>query len=349
MLIDTIKDAVMAGLGPVKSATKGWYKRNCMLCHTQGHGADKRARFGVQYNPDSVVVNCFNCGFSSSFKEGHPLKKNFKFFLKQIGVSDAALAQLEFEAYKLQHSISHIQEAESSQDVQVIKEKRMTDLFNNWATISLPEGSLSVLEWLEAGVSDPSLMRVAEYAMSRKLFDLDRLYWTPLSDFHLNDRLILPYYFRGRLVGYTARLAYKAGKDIPKYYQQCPSDFVYNLDPQSDWMRKYLILTEGVLDAYVVDGVSCMGEISKNKVDIINRLQKEVIVCPDRDKKGWDLVKVAIDNDWKVSFPKWERGIKDAAQAAEKYGRLLTAQSIISSAVSGEDRITIMWKLSKYD
>jgi hypothetical protein len=134
-------------------------------------------------------------------------------------------------------------------------------------------------------------------------------------------------------------------KSIPKYYQQCPQDFVYNLDNQQGWLRKYVIVTEGVLDAWIVDGISILGEVGQSKVDIINRLQKEVIVCPDRDKKGWDLVNIAIENNWSVAFPKWDAGIKDAANASEKYGRLLTTHSIISSAVHGKDKIKLHWQI----
>jgi len=102
-----------------------------------------------------------------------------------------------------------------------------------------------------------------------------------------------------------------------------------------------------VLDAWVVDGISILGEIGQSKVDIVNRLQKEIIVCPDRDKKGRDLVDIAIENEWSVAFPKWEVNIKDAAAAAEKYGRLLTTHSIISSAVAGELNIRNTWKIQQ--
>ena len=72
---------------------------------------------------------------------------------------------------------------------------------------------------------------------------------------------------------------------------------------------------------------------------------KEVV--PDRDKKGWDLVKAAIDNGWSVSFPKWKQFIKDAAHASEIYGRLLTTHSIISSEISGKEKIELNWKIAQ--
>lgn len=345
MIVDILKEAILANIGPLKSAPKGWNKKCCMLCHTRGHGHDTRHRFGIQFNPDSIVLNCFNCGFSASFTDGKELSKSFKFFLKQISLDDEFIKQIEFEIFKQKNNISTIRDGELA----VIDiETKFKTLFSKWQTTELPKDSMSITAWLDAGLDDPVFLNVVNYAISRKIFELDNFFWTPTTLFNLNQRLIIPYFYKRKIVGFTARLCYDTdGKEIPKYYQQCPPDFVYNLDHQSDWMRKYVLVNEGVLDAWTTDGVGILGETTQPKIDIINRLQKEVIVCPDRDKKGWDLVKAAIDNNWSVSFPKWGNGIKDASSAAEKYGRLLTTHSIIASAVSGRERIELHWKISQ--
>ena len=225
-------------------------------------------------------------------------------------------------------------------------ETKFKNLFSKWKHMPLPPDSLPISEWLAAGCEDPGLIHVSEYAISRRIFELDKFYWSPHTEHNLNQRIIIPYYYKNKTVGFTCRLCYDTdGKEIPKYYQQSPTDFVYNIDNQQAWARRYVIVNEGVLDAWTTDGVGILGETNQSKIDVINRLQKEVIVCPDRDKKGWDLVKAAIDNDWAVSYPKWEHGIKDASKAAEKYGRLLTTHSIITSAVRGKEKIQLKWKI----
>jgi hypothetical protein len=349
MIIEILKDAILANIGVLKQAPKGWFKRNCPLCHTQGHGRDTRNRFGIQFNPSSIAINCFNCGFSASYTEGKELSNSFKFFLKQINIDEKFIKEVEFEIFKKTRDILEVREGDKEREVD--KESRLKSLFQKWKPIDLPDDALPITKWLEYGLDDPNFLQVVEYAVNRKILDLDNFYWSPEeSDILINKRLIIPYYFRGKIVGFTSRLCYNAeDKKIPKYYQQCPTDFVYNLDNQNAWSRKYVIVTEGVLDAYCADGVSTLGEIGQSKIDIINRLQKQVIVCPDRDKKGKDLVDVAIDNNWAVSFPKWDTNIKDAAQASEKYGRLLTTYSIISSAVTGKDKITLKWKIEQND
>lgn len=346
MLINILKDAILSNIGPLKQAPKGWNKRNCMLCHTRGHGKDTRHRFGIQFNPQSVALNCFNCGFSAGYTEGKELSNSFKFFLEQLHIDRKFIEQVSFEIFKQQNQIQSIREGDTN--VKVDPESKFRELFNKWKPMDLPPDSLPITAWLEEGNDDKNFLRVVNYTLDRKIFDLHNFYWSPNKMHNMHQRLIIPYFYKNLIVGYTSRLCYDVpDKSIPKYYQQSPTDFVYNLDHQQGWLRKYTIVTEGVLDAWVTDGISILGEIGQSKVDIINRLQKDIIVCPDKDKKGGDLVTAALENDWAVSFPKWETGIKDAAAAAEKYGRLLTTHSIISSAVSGKVKIRVAWELEQ--
>lgn len=344
MILDLLKDAILQNIGVLKPAPKGWHKRHCMLCHTQGHGKDTRNRFGIQFNPQSIAMNCFNCGFSAAYTEGKELSKSMKFFLKQIHVGDEFIKQIEFEIFKQKNQIQLLREGDIAEDI----EGKLKSLFQKWKAVDLPKDSLPITEWLEYGNVDPRFTEVVNYALSRRIFNLGEFYWSPERTHNLNQRLIIPYYYRNKIVGFTCRLCYYTDdKNIPKYYQQCPTDFVYNLDSYQDWSRKYVLVNEGVLDAWCVDGISTLGEIGQAKVDIINRLQKQVIVCPDRDKKGRDLVDVAIENNWSVAFPKWPQGIKDASQASEIYGRLLTTHSIISTAVSGKEKIQLTWEIQQ--
>lgn len=345
-ILDVLKDAILTNIGPLKQAPKGWRKRNCMLCHTRGHGKDTRNRFGIQFNPQSIVMNCFNCGFSAVYTTDQPLSTSFKFFLGFMHLNTRFVEQIEFEIFKQKNQITSIREGDNT----TIEDSalRFKSLFQKWKPVELPTDSYSISQWLENGLDDPDFLQVANYALNRKLYDLDKFYWSPTHQYNLHQRLIIPYYYKTKIVGFTARLCYDLpDKSIPKYFQQCPEDFVYNLDHQNAWQRKYAIVTEGVLDAWTVDGLGILGEASRTKIDIINRLQKEVIVCPDRDLKGRDLVDIAILNNWSVSFPKWTPDIKDAAKAAEKYGRLLTTHSIISSAVSGKEKIQLKWDIEQ--
>ena len=344
MILDLVKQALLQNLGPLKSAPKGWLRRNCPLCHTQGHGADRRQRFGVQFSNDHIAANCFNCGYHALYKEGEALSRRFKLLLEVINVDPKFIQYLEFESFKLRNNISQVKDGDEDRQSHIASIAQSS--MSRWQPMELPEDSYPITQWLEMGLADDDFIMVAEYALSRKIFDLSNFYWSPTKKYNIRKRLIIPYFYNNKIVGYTARLAARADdKRIPKYFQQCPTDFVYNLDNQSNYNRQYVIVTEGVLDAWMVDGVGTLGEITDPKVEIIKRLQKEIIVCPDRDKKGYALVDAAIRNKWWVSFPAWDRDIKDPAAAVERYGRLLTTYSIVQSKIRNADKIRVMWEI----
>ena len=78
---------------------------------------------------------------------------------------------------------------------------------------------------------------------------------------------------------------------------------------------------------------------------MLNIPQKVVIVCPDRDKSGSNLIDVALENNWMVSFPEWENNIKDCADAVKHYGRLYTLKSVIDSAINNKAKIQVYKKI----
>ena len=345
MIIDTIKDAILSNIGPLRTAPRNWHKRNCMLCNTTGHGIDKRSRFGIQFNHDNIIMHCFNCGFKAVYTEGQHLSSSFKTFLRSISIQEDFIKVLEFELFKQKNNIIILKDGDEKN---TDKESKLKTLFDFWKPVDLPIDSQPITTWLEMGLDDADFMQVVHYAINRKIFNLDKFYWSPIKQNNLNHRLIIPYYYKHKIVGFTSRISYDVDlKGVPKYFQHLPTNFVYNLDNQYNPDRKYVIVNEGVLDAWNTGGVATLGAINQTKIDIINRLQRSVIVSPDRDLKGFGLVQAAIDNNWSVSFPNWESGIKDASAASAKYGKLLTLQSIITSAVSGKDKIKIRWKIEQ--
>ena len=151
------------------------------------------------------------------------------------------------------------------------------------------------------------------------------------------------------IVGYTARyIAEIPNNTISRYINKMPDSYVYNLDCQKNYDRQYCLLHEGVLDAYMTDGISCLGSINQEQIDIINDLDKVVIVCPDREDSGDHLVNVAIEQGWMVAFPNWGRNVKDAGRASQLYGRLCATKSIISTAERNPLKIKVSRKMDKF-
>ena len=81
---------------------------------------------------------------------------------------------------------------------------------------------------------------------------------------------------------------------------------------------------------------------SDTQVARINALGKEVIVVPDRDKPGAEMLKTTLEQGWSASMPDWGANIKDVADAVKNYGRLYTLSTILHYRVSNQIKIQLM-------
>lgn len=307
-----------------KSSPSGWTSFNAPCCHHRGHAQDTRKRAGLRFD-HGIVFNCFNCKYTASWLPGRQLTEKFKSLCRWMGAGDDTINAMIFEALKTE-AAEYTPEA-------YVEQVKFTEK-------ELPNGAKPLVEWLDDNLTtdeEQALANVVEYVVNRG-FDptSTRFYWTPEPGF--TDRVILPYFYEGKIVGNTARKI-KNGK--PKYVSDQHPHFVFNLDEQKE-TNKYVFVVEGQFDSYSVDGVGLLtNEINEQQARLINALGKEVIVIPDRDKAGLVLIKQAIDYDWSVAFPNWEDDVKDAAQAVQRYGKLFVIVDAIKTAQKGEIKITV--------
>jgi DNA primase len=204
-------------------------------------------------------------------------------------------------------------------------------------TVQLPEHSVKLSEMTEF---DQHSVAVLEYIAGRKLElpDTD-YYWCNSPSYR--SRLIIPFYYRGNIVGWTAR---SVTGQTPKYLTQSPPGFVYGLDAQTH-EREFCIVCEGQIDAIHVSGCALGGsEISDTQALMLNTLHKQIIVVPDRDKPGLKLVERAIELGWSVSLPQWPDSINDISDAVEQYGRLYALYAIADAAEESPLKIRLAAK-----
>lgn len=307
-----------------KSSPSGWTSFNAPCCHHRGHAQDTRKRAGLRFD-QGIVYNCFNCKYTASWQPGRPLTEKFKSLCRWMGAGESEVNAMIFEALKTE-SPEYRPEA-------FVEKAKFTEK-------ELPPGAMPLVDWLDAHLTpeeEQQLANVVEYVVNRG-FDptSKRFYWTPEPGF--TDRVILPYFFEGKIVGNTARKI-KPGK--PKYVSDQHPHFVFNVDEQKEY-KKYIFVVEGQFDAYSVDGVGLLtNEVNEQQARIINALGKQVIVIPDQDKAGLMLIKHAIEQGWSVAFPNWEPDVKDVADAVQRYGKLFVIVDAIKTAQSGEIKITV--------
>jgi hypothetical protein len=241
-----------------------------------------------------------------------------------MGGSDDDINTMIFEALKTE-STEYVHEDKGTQVIFTEKE--------------LPEDALPIKEWANRSSSLLSdLYPVVEYIVGRG-FDPSEFYWSPSAGYE--NRVIIPFFYNGKIVGSTAR---KVTDGRPKYVSDQHPHFVFNVDAQKE-EQKYVFVCEGPFDALAVGGVALLtNNVAEQQARIINSLGLEVIVIPDQDEAGLELIKCAINNDWAVAFPNWDLDIKDSADAVQKYGKLFVIVDAIKTAQHGQIKIQMAMK-----
>lgn len=301
--MNLIIDTVNVHLPPKRKTTpSGWVSFNAICCHHNGEKADTRQRGGIMIT-EGVSYHCFNCGFKASWQPGRKISNKFRKLLGWLNVSDELITKCAIEAMRIE-------------EIEGYQTERLEKI--SFIDKALPLGSKPIADYIEQPLEE--LVPVLEYLHSRNLYLEDyNFYWTPEEGF--NNRLIIPFYYQGQIVGYTAR---KITEGKPKYISEQQPGYVFNLDAQIV-DRKYVFVVEGPIDAICIQGVALTSaEINQTQRKLIENLGKQIVVVPDRDQAGYRLVEQALEFNWAVSFPEWPKGIKDVNEAQLSLGRLAT-------------------------
>ena len=335
--MNLIQSTILTSLPAGKKKTpSGWTSFNAPCCVYNGESPDKRKRGGIMTTADGTLsYHCFNCGYKASYIIGRKLTARMRQLMSWLGISDDVIKKLAIEAMRHEES-----------DTKYEKKK-----FVDFKKKSLPKNSHKLDFWLEKYVAqdltEPQYKKIdglLNYLKSRGIQpDWYDFLYSPDSNFDINKRILIPFYWKGDIVGYTGRLF--ENSDKIKYYTDVQPGYVFNLDAQ-DWSRKFVIVTEGPFDALTISGVSILGsEVNDTQKDLINSLNRQVIVVPDRDAPGEKLIDQALEFGWSVAFPEWQKGVDDVADAVLKYGRLFVIQSILKTTESNRLKIDLKRKM----
>lgn len=310
--------------GKKRRTANGWYSFNAVCCANRGHNADRRSRGGVAFTDNTNwIYHCFNCQFKCGFQLGQQLTKNTRLLLSWCGLDEQAINKISFESF-------------SQRDITQLKRNRQNNYDIQFESRQLPEFTIRLDEYR----SDHE--HHIKWLQNRGLQSSDYEFY--VTENESRTGIIIPYYYQGMLVGHTTRF-YDDRK--PKYISDRQSGYVFNLDNQkSEWTN--CILVEGEFDAISVGGCAYMGSIiNDNQAQLLNRLQRNIIVVPDRDKTGLEICDRALELGYKVSIPDWADDVKDVNDAVIKYGRLSTLLSILRTATSSKIKVEMTRKKFK--
>lgn len=317
----------------LKSTSNGWKTCNAPCCIHNGETADKRGRGGFMFEADgSSIFHCFNCRYTASWNPGRVISLRFKNLLKWFNIPQDQIDVLQFDALELK----------SNGDYELIERQAMP-INTDFPQAQLPPNTHKFSYIAEGENLNKDFLDVMTYAYNRHI-NLEKydLMWSPdkHNDWKLNRHVIVPFYYNKKLVGWSSRAI-----DRKQFLKNTPKGYVFNTDEQKSKKGPNVIVCEGLFDAMTIDAVALLhGEINNEQANLIESLNKDIIIVPDYDDTGMGLVKGALENGWGVSFPDWGEDYKDINDAVHNLGKLFVLESILNSVVHNKVKIELLAK-----
>jgi hypothetical protein len=312
--------------GKKKRTHGGWVSFNGICCHHLGHRPDLRMRGGIHVDGGNWTYHCFNCNFKCGFTLGKAIPYKVRQLLTWCGIDEKDILRWNLESLQQKDFIDF--------------SKPAVQININFQPRPLPDDSEDL------NLDDPRHLRYIEYLEQRGIhYDSYPFKVTPNSTGKYGSRkehrIIVPYFYKSKIVGYTSRFL---DNKLPKYLNVQQQGYVFNMDAQHhDW--SVCLVTEGIFDALSIDGVALMhDDISSEQALLLSSLNRQIIVVPDRDETGMKMCDKALELGYQVSLPDWEPGIKDVNDAVSKYGKLPTLMSILQSATNSKIKIEMQRK-----
>jgi DNA primase len=156
-----------------------------------------------------------------------------------------------------------------------------------------------------------------------------------------SQRIIIPFTHNGKIVGHTSRFL---DNRIPKFISEQQSGYLFGLDLQKP-EYEVCIVVEGIFDALSINGVALLSNtLNEDHIIQLKNLNKKIILVPDQDKSGFEIIDKALDLGFDVSLPNWDDNIKDVNDSVVKYGRLPTLLSILQNSTNNKIKVEMKRK-----
>ncbi|MCB1711392.1 MAG: hypothetical protein KDH96_02570 [Candidatus Riesia sp.] len=317
------------------SNTNGvWLNVKCPVCNDY----KIRAGFTFTNNGECCTYHCFNhssCGGAYSPHETAGfMSHNFKRVMSCFGISEIDIKQLIFDNHLLYGDKQHKNEINNNP----IRPSKLIfpNYFNELTKDTKSEFGQECLFYLK-----------------QRFIDIDtyKFYFTEQTKNDAwNYRLIIPTFYKQDLVHYQ-------GRDILDIHEKrylkisAPIDNVlYNMNELFRSTKEALLLVEGVFDGLCLTNnfvAITSSNITSGQLKWLKTTSRRVIVVPDIDTSGLELIQQSINNGLEVSFPKLPLNT-DINENVRKFGQLFVLKEIFSN-IYKEDDARIRLELLKMD
>jgi len=300
-----------------KQSNSGWVSFNGPCCIHNGESVDRRQRGGFKGSIEGWSYHCFNCNFTASFILGRNLSIKARKFLSWLNVPAEEIDRIQLESLRHRSIEGMIDDRQRTADAIL--------------GIHFEERDMGGVEFVTPEHTD-----IWNY-LRRRQAPIDYPYMIS-STKGARTGVIIPFTYNNTLVGSTVRFLDDRKPVWINYFQP---GYVFGTDlQQQDW--QYVIVTEGIFDALSIDGLALMhNTVSDAQARLIRNIGKEIIVVPDQDIAGMELVDRAVELNWAVSIPDWPDGIKDVNDAVIKLGKIATLITILQSKETSRIKIEL--------
>jgi len=254
----------------------------CPICGDSKKSIKKK-RFHLKFiDENNTKAHCFNCDWSGNFESLYA-------YINGITLS---------EAYKRINQIKYndIKESLFKKYKNKKENKKNNNCLNNFNIIL--KDCVSEKSKTNGIITRKYKEALKKFRHDRKIPDKIELFISFRGKY--KGRIIIPIIQNGNIVYFQARSLHKNAK---MKYINPPSE--KNVIPNIDKFdkNKYIVVTEGLIDSFMVDnGTCCLGKcINDNFIlSCLNKTEKGVIIALDNDKSGKDsTLKIIADSLYK--------------------------------------------------
>lgn len=321
--VRSVEELIRAHVPLGKLAATGYEPINCPLCD------DDKNRGAFKFSGDEVRYHCFHCSTKCTFQPSRgKLSGRFRDLLITLGVPESELGKSAGLAY----FVKKHRDGDKPNDDPAVP----PPIVPSFSQVDLPS-RVSVVgsggsPWDEVAI---------EYLRSRGLSHEGDFKYYVSDDDRWAARVIIPYYFQGKLIYFQAR-SMDPGLE-PRYKNPVAKreSVLFNFDEVRRRTSDPLIVSEGPLDALSIGRLGCatLGG-SWSVVQEYELAQagtrRPVIFLIDKNQVGKKLADRVLSKsgvDWRITcFPD---NVDDANDALRKLGRLWLLNHVTTTAVTG--------------
>ena len=249
----------------------------CILCGDSKKSKRKK-RFNLDYNSGQPMWHCFNCARSGSFLQLHS---------KLLGISEDESKKMLYR-FEPDYLIQRLSNRKRKKIMSEIGHSNHNYLLDDCVSKDMKVDSILYKRWIYV---------LDQFYSDRHIPDAYKLFFAYKGPY--KGRIIVPVYDDNHNIIYFQARSTPGSNIMPKYKNPTLSKGYVVFNEYKFKRDKYIIVTEGLIDAMMIgdQGTACLGSsISDDFISrVIKLTDKGLIIAFDNDKPGFESLEKLMD------------------------------------------------------